>query len=97
LQGGFLCHRNGVKRIRNMRPGSDRETLEIENDVHYLINPGSVGQPRDGDPRAAYLVYEPEARLVIFYRAPYDVAAAQKKIIGAGLPDLLAVRLAAGL
>ncbi|HYL35457.1 MAG TPA: metallophosphoesterase family protein [Bryobacteraceae bacterium] len=96
LQGGFLCHRNGVKRLRNMGPDSVREALEIENDLNYLVNPGSVGQPRDGDPRAAYALYEPEARLVTFGRAAYDVELAQKKILQAGLPDLLAARLAAG-
>lgn len=97
LQGGFLCHRNGVKRLAGPQADSDADTLELERDVFYLINPGSVGQPRDGDPRAAYAVYEPDQRLVTFRRACYDVAAAQKKILEAGLPDALAARLAAGV
>ncbi len=97
VQGGFLCHRNGVKRLAGIRADSDRETLELEPDVYYLINPGSVGQPRDGDPRAAYAVYEPEQRLVTYRRVAYDVASAQKKIRAAGLPDLLALRLEAGV
>jgi predicted phosphodiesterase len=97
VQGGFLCHRNGVKRISSMGPDSDRETIELEPDVNYLINPGSVGQPRDGDPRGAYALYDPDARLVEFRRAAYNVASAQKKILAAGLPDLLALRLEAGL
>jgi diadenosine tetraphosphatase ApaH/serine/threonine PP2A family protein phosphatase len=71
--------------------------IELENDANYLINPGSVGQPRDGDPRAAYAVYQPETRLVTLFRAEYDVAAAQKKILKAGLPELLAMRLEAGV
>ena len=97
LQGGFLCHRNGVKRLTKVPAGAEAETFELEHDQEYLINPGSVGQPRDGDPRAAYAVYEPEARLVTLCRAAYDVAGAQKKILEAGLPELLALRLNAGM
>jgi predicted phosphodiesterase len=97
LQGAFLCHRNGVKRIVAADSASGQGVLELENDVNYLINPGSVGQPRDGDRRAAYAIYEPGARLVSLCRAEYDVASAQKKILDAGLPELLALRLNAGL
>jgi predicted phosphodiesterase len=97
LQGGFLCHRNGVMRLARVRDNAEEETLELEQDLNYLINPGSVGQPRDGDPRAAYAVYEPGPRLVTLCRAPYDIAAAQKKILEAGLPELLALRLGAGV
>ena len=97
LQGAFLCHRNGVKRLIAADTASGQEVLELENDVNYLINPGSVGQPRDGDRRAAYAIYEPGARLVWLCRAEYDVASAQKKILDAGLPELLALRLNAGL
>jgi predicted phosphodiesterase len=97
LQGAFLCHRNGVKRAITTAAASGQEVLELENDVSYLINPGSVGQPRDGDRRAAYAIYEPEARLVSLRRAEYDVASAQKKIINAGLPELLALRLGSGI
>jgi diadenosine tetraphosphatase ApaH/serine/threonine PP2A family protein phosphatase len=60
------------------------------------VNPGSIGQPRDGDARAAYVVYEPEDRYLLYHRLPYDVAKAQAKIRGAGLPGLLADRLALG-
>ena len=97
VQGGFLCHRNGVKRLRRVASDGDRAVLELENDVDYMLNPGSVGQPRDGDPRAAYAVYDPDARLVTFGRAAYDVETAQKKILEAGLPELLALRWAAGM
>ena len=97
VQGGFLCHRNGVKRLRSVEPGSDDAVLELEHDVRYMVNPGSVGQPRDGDPRAAYALYDPHARLVTFRRVAYNVATAQKKILEAGLPELLALRLAAGM
>ena len=97
LQGGFLCHRNGVKRLIAADAGPGQEVLELENDVSYLINPGSVGQPRDGDRRAAYAIYDPAARLVSLCRADYDVASAQKKILDAGLPELLAMRLGSGI
>jgi predicted phosphodiesterase len=96
MQGAFLCHRNGVKRLHSVEPDSTDSTLELEKDVDYMLNPGSVGQPRDGDPRAAYAVYDSEARLVTFVRAAYDIEGAQKKILRAGLPEVLALRLAAG-
>jgi len=97
LQGAFLCHRNGVKRLLGEDPASTEEEIALENDVNYLINPGSVGQPRDGDRRAGYAIYDSTARVVNLCRAEYDVASAQKKIIDAGLPELLALRLDAGL
>lgn len=97
LQCGFLCHRNGVKRLRGVDAESNAQVLDLDSDASYLINPGSVGQPRDGDPRAAYAIYQPDARLVTLCRAEYDVAAAQRKILEAGLPELLALRLEAGI
>jgi diadenosine tetraphosphatase ApaH/serine/threonine PP2A family protein phosphatase len=62
----------------------------------YFINVGSVGQPRDGDPRCAYALYEPATRTVRFRRLDYDIAAAQARIRAAGLPERLAERLALG-
>jgi len=97
LQGGFLCHRNGVKRLKSVEAGAHDSVLELENDMEYMLNPGSVGQPRDGDPRAAYALYDSQARLVTFRRVAYDVESAQNKILKAGLPELLAFRLAAGM
>ncbi len=61
-----------------------------------LINPGSVGQPRDGDARAAYAIVDEAARVVELFRLAYPVEAAQAKILKAGLPDVLAQRLAVG-
>jgi predicted phosphodiesterase len=89
LPGAFLCHRNGVRKLR-------KTIVELEPDGWYMFNPGSVGQPRDGDPRAGYLIYSPEDRVITFYRVPYDVESAQNKIRQAGLPELLAERLARG-
>ncbi|MCB1195732.1 metallophosphoesterase family protein [bacterium] len=61
-----------------------------------IINVGSVGQPRDGDPRASYVIYDSELRLVTFERIEYDIATAQKKIVKSGLPKILATRLQLG-
>jgi predicted phosphodiesterase len=70
--------------------------VPLRNGCRYLINPGSVGQPRDGDPRAAYAIVDTQERRVELYRTPYAVDAAQAKIIDAGLPEVLAQRLAVG-
>jgi len=65
--------------------------------VRALLNPGSVGQPRDGDPRAAYLLLDLEAQHASFQRVEYDVERTQQEIRDAGLPELLAARLTLGL
>jgi predicted phosphodiesterase len=72
------------------------DEIRLSRDRKYLINPGAVGQPRDGDPRAAFLTYDAKARNVTFHRTEYDVAACQTKIIREGLPARLAQRLALG-
>jgi diadenosine tetraphosphatase ApaH/serine/threonine PP2A family protein phosphatase len=71
--------------------------LPVRRGVRYLLNPGSVGQPRDGDWRAGFALYDDAASVVRFYRVPYDLDRAQKKILSAGLPERLASRLADGL
>jgi predicted phosphodiesterase len=74
-----------------------QDDLRLELEPHRtLLNPGSVGQPRDGDPRAAYLVLDLDARMVSWHRVGYDVAAVQSAIRAAGLPGRLADRLAVG-
>ena len=62
-----------------------------------IINPGGVGQPRDGDPRASYAVYDNAERVIYSYRIPYDIAAVQGKMSEAGLPVYLSERLSEGL
>jgi len=69
----------------------------LESEGHYLINPGSVGQPRDGNPEAAYALFDGEEFSIHFKSVPYDVAGAQRRIIAAGLPPFLAERLAQGI
>jgi diadenosine tetraphosphatase ApaH/serine/threonine PP2A family protein phosphatase len=61
-----------------------------------IVNPGGVGQPRDGDPRAAFMIYDTEEQKITFYRIPYPFETTQEKIIKAGLPRYLATRLAYG-
>ena len=70
--------------------------LRLRPGRQYLVNVGSVGQPRDGDPRAAYAMFETTTGLIEHMRVTYDVEAAQAKILDAGLPPFLASRLAAG-
>lgn len=89
VQGAFMVHRNGIRRMVG-------PVVELENDVLFLINPGSVGQPRDGDPRAAYAIYDTEQRTITFERAEYDIQSAQTDILRAGLPEILAYRLQVG-
>lgn len=75
----------------------DPVTLEINGDTRYMLNPGSVGQPRDRDSRAAYMLYDSEAREVVLRRVEYDIERAQERIRCAGLPEILADRLAVGI
>jgi predicted phosphodiesterase len=70
--------------------------IELRDNVKYLVNPGSVGQPRDGDPRAAYAIVNTDAKRVELFRLNYPIELAQAKVRAAGLPDVLARRLAAG-
>jgi len=70
--------------------------VQLRDGCKYLINPGSVGQPRDGDPRAAYAIVDTAERRVELFRAQYRVDDAQAKIVDAGLPEVLAQRLAVG-
>lgn len=70
--------------------------IELEDKTQYLINPGGVGQPRDGDPMAAFLVYDAEKRQIKFFRGEYDIAKCCEKVINAGLPRELAQRLLIG-
>ena len=85
-----------MKRLQGVARKVDREELTLEPEAYYLVNPGSVGQPRDNDPRAAWCVYHPKERRIVYRRVVYDVKGAQTKIRDAKLPELLARRLSAG-
>lgn len=94
----FIGHTHAPKAY--VRDGSVRtlaiDTLPLQPGKKYLINVGSVGQPRDGDPRAAYCIYDTVANEVILRRLDYDLPGAQRAILDAGLPPRLAERLAVG-
>lgn len=90
LQGGFQIHRSGGRHI------TGRE-FEIEETSAWLVNPGSVGQPRDGDPNAAYALFDTETRVVQLRRIPYRIGRTHDKILSAGLPEVLALRLYHGM
>lgn len=72
------------------------DSIIIEDGAKYFINIGSVGQPRDGDWRAAYAIYDTDQKLVTIRRIEYDIPVTQKKILEAGLPPMLAERIAEG-
>jgi diadenosine tetraphosphatase ApaH/serine/threonine PP2A family protein phosphatase len=95
-QGGFAYFRRTLRVVDKVPELESSSVLELEADVHYLINPGSVGQPRDTDWRAAYCIYDDAEAIVRFHRVKYDVDAAAKTILAAGLPELLAKRLFLG-
>lgn len=69
----------------------------LEEGFQYLINPGAVGQPRDGNNQASYAIYDDEQREVVIYRLDYDIRAAEEKMFGAGLPPSMALRLSVGI
>ena len=109
IQGGFsqkgdLWHelRTGIA-----RPGTSPQkaspaesaTIQLAPGTRHLINPGSVGQPRDFDWRAAFAIYSASAGAaasIVFHRVPYDLVASQGRILMAGLPERLAARLREG-
>lgn len=91
VQGGFLMARRGARAL------APNVALNIEPAYLYLVNPGSVGQPRDRDPRAAYALYSPVEHTVEFRRVAYDAGRAAAKIRAAGLPEFLAARLHEGV
>jgi predicted phosphodiesterase len=77
-------------------PEGAETPIQAQNGRRLLVNPGSVGQPRDGDPRAAYALYDSTEGVVTLRRAAYPIERAQQKILAAGLPRALAARLATG-
>ena len=75
----------------------DGAVFPLSESDRHLINPGSVGQPRDGDPRASFAIYDDQARQVAIHRVSYDVDSARRKILEAGLPAALGDRLLYGI
>jgi diadenosine tetraphosphatase ApaH/serine/threonine PP2A family protein phosphatase len=96
LQGGFMWA-NGRRDAIPRPHRTEYETLlHIDRDALYLVNPGSTGQPRDSDPRAAYALFNSETQEILLRRVPYDYDAVRQKIERAGLPPALGQRLAFG-
>ena len=75
---------------------ADGEKVDLDPNIRMVVNPGSVGQPRDGDPRASYAIYDTEANSITLHRVEYAIDATQKLMAEAGLPRWLIERLSAG-
>ncbi len=73
------------------------DNIDVKEDNRYIVNVGSVGQPRDGNPRAAYCIYDTDSRKLWIKRVSYDMNTARKKIVDAGLPKFLGDRLLVGM
>lgn len=99
VQGAFSQQEQDWQETRptyKRQDDPEQFSLDVPLGSRHLINPGSVGQPRDGDWRAAYAIYDSVDERVTFFRIPYDVAAAQQAIRDAHLPERLASRLGTG-
>src|SRR5215467_11193709 len=96
-QGGFSYHDSNLE-VLQIKPRATESfaPLQIDATKRYLLNPGSSGQPRDGDPRAAFAIADLEHQVVEFWRVPYDIQAVQKRMRSAHLPEPLIQRLVVG-
>ncbi|GAB4448597.1 MAG: metallophosphoesterase family protein [Chloroflexi bacterium OHK40] len=95
VQLGFRL-RPGFERCERFLPDRSR-TVQLDGTTRYLINPGSVGQPRDQDPRAAYAILDSDAGTIRFNRVEYDIQKTQRQMVEAGLPGALIRRLEFGM
>jgi diadenosine tetraphosphatase ApaH/serine/threonine PP2A family protein phosphatase len=96
-QGGFSYQDSQLEVLQiHPRPNDLFAALRIEHPRHYLLNPGSIGQPRDGDPRAAFAIADLEHQVIEFWRVPYDIHAVQERMRAARLPEPLVQRLTVG-
>jgi predicted phosphodiesterase len=97
FQGGFSYRDDLVDLIQpRPAPGAGFAALRLEPGTRYLLNPGSVGQPRDADPRAAFAIADLDHMVVEFWRVPYDIRAVQERMEHAGTPEPLIQRLDLG-
>ncbi|MEW5975101.1 MAG: metallophosphoesterase family protein [Acidobacteriota bacterium] len=98
VQGGFVLFGDGRAGLLNpdIRRGLSESQLSIEPANKYLVNPGSVGQPRDYDPRAAFVIFDQSQGLVRYFRVPYPIERTQARMRGTDLPNYLIERLSMG-
>jgi diadenosine tetraphosphatase ApaH/serine/threonine PP2A family protein phosphatase len=99
LQGGFSQKDHDWQDIKpkfNTPNDAESWTMPLTHGTRHLVNPGAIGQPRDCDWRAAFAIYNTDSNEITFHRVPYDLMAAQGRILTAGLPDRLAARLREG-
>lgn len=97
LQGGFVHRRGRVLVIPAVKKKEREVAFQLEPETRYMVNPGSVGQPRDGDARAAYAIYDTAEKVVTLRRVSYPILKTATDIRDAGLPDILGMRLIQGL
>ena len=96
LQGVFVRSPWRLRRVSSPLTPTPEVRIQLDAGTGYMINPGSVGQPRDKDPRAAYALFDTDAREVALRRVRYDYETTERKILAAGLPPRLGARLALG-
>jgi len=96
-QGGF-SYQDSELEVLQLHPRSNetRCALRVEEQKRYLLNPGSIGQPRDGDPRCGFAIADLSNHVVEFWRVPYDITVVQERMRAARLPEPLAHRLSVG-
>jgi len=96
-QGGF-SYQDTLLEVLQLHPRDteERSALHLESGKRYLLNPGSIGQPRDGDPRAGFAIADLEHEIVEFWRVPYEIEKVQERMRLARLPEPLALRLTVG-
>ncbi|MFL6353039.1 MAG: metallophosphoesterase family protein [Bryobacteraceae bacterium] len=97
LQGGFFRKHRRTGPIMAVPMEHQGRIVALERDTCYMVNPGSIGQPRDGDPRAAYAIFDSEQNTVALRRAEYPIQKTAEEILKAGLPEVLALRLFQGM
>ena len=96
-QGGF-AYQDAQLEVLQLHPRNNELhcALQIENQKQYLLNPGSIGQPRDGDPRASFAIADLDHSAIEFWRVTYDIGQVQERMRAARLPEPLAHRLTLG-
>jgi diadenosine tetraphosphatase ApaH/serine/threonine PP2A family protein phosphatase len=98
IQGGFVRFQDGRAGLLNpeIKRGANESQLHIDPEQRYLVNPGAVGQPRDYDSRAAFVIYDTEELVVRYFRTSYALETTQAKMVAAQLPQYLIDRLSLG-